>query len=73
MQPETMGSEKYIHMPKLKRVRQLKGYSLHELADKSGIDSSMISKLENQRRGAQPRTLRKLADALGVEPDELVG
>ena len=73
MQHQTMGSEKYIHLNGLKRVRQIKGYSLMELAEKSGVDDSMISKLENLRRGAQPRTLRKLAEALGVEPDELVG
>lgn len=66
-------SEKYAHLKGLKRTRQRKGYSLHELAAKSGVEQSMISKLENQRRGVQPRTTRKLADALGVSPEELVG
>jgi hypothetical protein len=31
-----------------------------------------INKLENEHRGAQPRTVRTVADALGVDPAELV-
>ena len=38
----------------------------------SGVAFDNINKLENERRRAQPRTLRKLADALGVEPRELM-
>jgi HTH-type transcriptional regulator, competence development regulator len=72
-EPHTVGKQKYIRLSRLKRVRQIKGYSLQELADKSGVDVSLISKLENERHGAQGRTLRKLAKALGVEPEELVG
>lgn len=67
------GKERFVHLRGLKSVRQRKGFSLHELAAESGVEQSMISKLENERRGAQGRTLRKLAEALGVEPDELVG
>ncbi len=64
---------KYVYLSGLKDVRQRKGYSLQELAAETGLDHSMISKLENERRGAQGRTLRKLADALGVTTEELVG
>ena len=31
-----------------------------------------INKLENEHRDAQPRTIRRLAEALGVEPTELM-
>jgi HTH-type transcriptional regulator, competence development regulator len=31
-----------------------------------------ISRLETGKQQAQPRTIRKLADALGVEPRELM-
>lgn len=48
-------------------------YSLRDLSDRSGLDYSMISKLENGRRGAQGRTVRKLAEALDVPTSSLVG
>jgi transcriptional regulator with XRE-family HTH domain len=64
---------KGIMLPGLKRARERKGYSLGDLAERSGVDASMISKLENQARGAQGRTVRKLAGALGVDTEDLVG
>jgi len=46
--------------------------SLRELGMKSGVAFDNINKLENEHRSAQPRTVRKLARALGVEPKELM-
>jgi len=46
--------------------------SLRELGERSGVAFDNINKLENEKRRAQPRTLRKLAEALGVEPRELM-
>ncbi len=46
--------------------------SLRELGERSGVAFDNINKLENERRSAQPRTLRKLAETLGVEPHDLV-
>jgi transcriptional regulator with XRE-family HTH domain len=46
--------------------------SLRELGERSGVAFDNINKMENERRNAQPRTLRKLAEALGVEPHELM-
>lgn len=60
-------------LPGLKKARERKGYSLRDLEEVSGVDQAMISKLENLRRGAQGRTVRKLAAALGVSTEELVG
>ena len=37
-----------------------------------GVAYNTIWRLENGRTGAQPRTIRKLAAALGVDPEELV-
>jgi hypothetical protein len=37
------------------------------------VYQSTISDLENLRRGAQPRTARKLAEALGVTVKDLRG
>ena len=62
-----------IMLQNLKRTRERKGLSLRELEEKSGVYRSTISELENLDRGAQGRNVRKLADALGVETDELVG
>jgi transcriptional regulator with XRE-family HTH domain len=42
------------------------------LAEKSGVHRNVISKLENGRGGAHPETIRKLAQALDVEPTDLL-
>ncbi len=38
----------------------------------TGVAFDTINKLELGRREAQPRTIRKLAEALGVAPKELM-
>ena len=38
----------------------------------TGIAFDTISRLETGKQRAQPRTIRKLADALGAEPRELM-
>jgi len=45
---------------------------LRELAGISDVPHNVIWRIEAGRQGAQPRTIRKLASALGVEPRELV-
>ena len=57
---------------KLRELRRRKMLSLRELEQRSGVAFDNINKLENEKRRAQPRTLRKLAEALGVEPHELM-
>jgi transcriptional regulator with XRE-family HTH domain len=44
--------------------------SQEELAEKSGVSRTTIIKLE-AGRDAWPITVRKLADALGVKPQDL--
>ena len=56
---------------KLRALRRRRMLSLRELGELSGVAFDNINKLENEQRRAQPRTLRKLAEALGVEPHEL--
>jgi transcriptional regulator with XRE-family HTH domain len=56
----------------LQRLRQDRALSLRELGDLSGVAFDTINKLELGKRAAQPRTIRKLAEALGVEPRELM-
>jgi transcriptional regulator with XRE-family HTH domain len=46
--------------------------SLKALGERSGVAYDTISKLELGRRPAHASTVRKLADALSVEPKELM-
>ena len=66
-------NEKFVEVDgaKLRELRRRKMLSLRELEQRSGVAFDNINKLENEKRNAQPRTLRKLAEALGVEPLEL--
>jgi transcriptional regulator with XRE-family HTH domain len=61
-----------VDMAKLKELRDRRVLTLHELEERSGVAYNTIWRLENGKTGAQPRTIRKLAKALGVEPEELV-
>ncbi len=59
-------------MERLKELRREQVLSLRELEDKSGVSYNTIWRIEDGRQGAHPRTIRKLADALGVRPSELI-
>ncbi len=61
-----------VDVGKLKELRQRRVLTLHELGERSGVSYNTVWRLENGKTGAQPRTIRKLAAALGVEPEELV-
>ena len=67
------GRGRGMELPGLKKARTRKGLTVQELKDRTGIAASTIVGLENLNRGAQGRTLRKLAEALEVETEELVG
>lgn len=57
---------------KLRELRERRALSLRELSELSGVNYNAIWRIEVGRTGAQPRTVRKLAAALGVEPHELM-
>jgi transcriptional regulator with XRE-family HTH domain len=57
---------------KLRELREQQALSLRELSDLSGVNYNAIWRIEVGRTGAQPRTVRKLAAALGVQPKELL-
>jgi transcriptional regulator with XRE-family HTH domain len=61
-----------VNVRKLRELRQRRVLTLHELEERSGVAYNTIWRLENGKTGAQPRTIRKLAAALGVEAEELV-
>jgi len=58
---------------KLKEVRDRRLLSQRELAEKAGLSPTTVLKLEDDRvKEPHPRTVRKLAQALEVDPAELV-
>ena len=59
-------------MDRLRELRKEQVLSLRELEEKSGVSYNTIWRIEVGRQGAQQRTIRKLAAALGVEPVELI-
>jgi transcriptional regulator with XRE-family HTH domain len=58
-------------LPGLKRHRILAGLTQQELAERAGMHRASISALESTKHPARPRTLKKLADALGVRTQDL--
>lgn len=56
----------------LRRIRMDRWITQDELAERSGVSRPMISMLETGSQRGSPRTIPKLADALGVEPKELL-
>jgi transcriptional regulator with XRE-family HTH domain len=57
---------------RLSRLRVDRALSLRALGERSGVAYDTINKLELGQRPARLSTIRKLADALGVEPRELM-
>ncbi len=46
--------------------------TIAELSERSGVSEDTISKIENGHRKGRSMTLRRLARALGVEPEALI-
>ncbi len=59
-------------MQRLRELRRQRVLSMRELEERSGVSYNTIWRLETGKTGAQPRTIRKIAGALGVDPAELV-
>ena len=60
-------------LPGLAKHRRRRGLTQRQLGDLAGVAHTTVQRLESLGRGAYPRTVRKLAIALGVEPMDLVG
>jgi transcriptional regulator with XRE-family HTH domain len=61
-----------VDASKLKRLRLSRFLTQVELAERAGITEAAYNRIENNHNGARVSTVRKLADALGVDPAELV-
>jgi transcriptional regulator with XRE-family HTH domain len=61
-----------VNVQRLKELRRERVLSLRELEERSSVSYNTIWRIEDGRQGAHPRTVRKLAEALGVKPSELI-
>ena len=57
---------------KLRALREARFLSHRDLAKRADVSPTTVLNLEAGRVEAQRRTVRKLAEALGVDPAELV-
>ena len=60
-----------VNVDKLKELRIDEGLSQRALAQRARLSQTSIWKIE-RGGGANPATLKKLADVLGVRPTDLV-
>jgi transcriptional regulator with XRE-family HTH domain len=61
-----------VDVERLKELRRERVLSLRELEERSGVSYNTIWRIEDGRQGAHPRTIRRLAEALDVQPSELI-
>jgi transcriptional regulator with XRE-family HTH domain len=60
-----------VNVDKLQELRINRGLSQRRLADLAGVSNTSVWKIE-QGGGANPATLKKLADVLSVRPVDLL-
>ena len=61
-----------VKLTRLKDIRQRKALTQQQLADRAGVNRVTIARIEGGKDEPFPTTVRKVADALGVEPEELL-
>jgi transcriptional regulator with XRE-family HTH domain len=61
-----------VGLSRLRLVRQRKALTQQQLAERAGVNRVTIARLEGGQDDPFPTTVRKLADALGVVPEELM-
>jgi transcriptional regulator with XRE-family HTH domain len=58
---------------RLKDLRKEKGYTIREVAERSGVSTAYISQLENGQRGVpSPEVLMKLSEGLNASYESLM-
>lgn len=55
----------------LKQLREERMLTQQDLASKAGLTVATLSRLENRKARPRPRTIRTLAEALGIDPGHL--
>jgi transcriptional regulator with XRE-family HTH domain len=59
-------------LPALAAHRRKNGLTQRQLGELAGVAHTTVQRLESLKRGAYPKTLRKLASALGLAPEDLL-
>jgi len=57
---------------RLRRLRERKALRQEDLAELAGVGKNTVNRIEKNRTEPHMTTVRKLAEALGVDPAELV-
>jgi transcriptional regulator with XRE-family HTH domain len=57
---------------RLRRLREERALRQEDLAELAGVGKNTVNRIEKNYTEPHMTTVRKLADALGVEPRELV-
>jgi transcriptional regulator with XRE-family HTH domain len=57
----------------LRRLRATRVMTQGELAEKAGVSKTTVARAEIGQLVPHPKNIRKLAEALGVEPSALIG
>ncbi len=55
----------------LRAWRERRALTQKELADKAGVTQLSITRIETGQQNARPTTVRKLAKALRIKPEQL--
>jgi transcriptional regulator with XRE-family HTH domain len=58
--------------PRLRAARQMRGWTLQDLADRAGMSASTLSRLESGKRQATLELLVPLTEHLGIRLDDLL-
>ncbi len=61
-----------IDVEKLKELREARALSMRELGTAAGVGHNTIYRIEHGQKNVLPRTIRRLAAALDVDPRELM-
>lgn len=65
-------AERGVPLPRLKAVRLAKALTKERLAEVAGVHRNTVTRIE-AGMPAEVRTMKALADALGVDPPALIG
>jgi transcriptional regulator with XRE-family HTH domain len=65
-------SSRVVRLTRLRKWRERKAFSQQELAERAHITRAALSRIESGAAEPHPRTIRKLAQALGVQPEDLM-
>lgn len=63
--------EKNALAQRIRAFRKLKGFTQTELAQKLEVSIAVLGSIERGTRKADLKMIRKISDALGIEPEEL--